>query len=160
PSEKKDTAPEKHRGNEIVNGKTLYEWTKDLRDKDASVRVRAVATIKVYGQDARQYAREVINAMKDPDVSLKVNAVITLGWIGMEEKDLKDGVTALIALLASPQGIVRFQAVIALGNLGSKASGAVDRLIPMLRDHQSFEIRQATARALTQTGWMLGPQGD
>jgi HEAT repeat protein len=152
--EKKDV-PDKHRGNEIVNGKNLYDWTRDLRDKDASVRERAIATIKVYGPDARQYASDVIRAMKDPDVSLKVNAVITLGWIGMEEKDVRDGLAALIGLLDNPQGIVRFQAVVALGNLGAKGNAAVARLIPMMRDRSSWEIRQAAARSLGQTGWAI-----
>jgi HEAT repeat protein len=154
PSDAKEV-PEIHRGSEVVNGKTLYEWTRELRDKDPSVRERAIATIKVYGTDARQYASEVIKAIRDPDISLKVNAVITLGWIGMEEKDLKDGLTALIGLLEHQQGIVRYQAIVALGNLGEKANAAVPRLIPAaLRDHQSWEIRQAATRALAQTGWM------
>jgi HEAT repeat protein len=162
PSDKdKKDVPDKHRGNETVNGRTLYEWTKLLRDKDASVCEQAIATLKVYGQDARPYASDVIRVMKNTqDISLKVNAVITLGWIGMEEKDLKDGLIALSTLLNNPEGIVRFQAVIALGNLGSKAYLYVDRMIPLLHDHRSWETRQATARALGQAGWGVALNGN
>src|SRR5438552_2290189 len=83
--EKKDV--EKKRSAERLNGKSMYEWMKDLKDKDPSVRERAIAALKVYGPEAREAAREIIKAINDKDMSLRVNAIITLGFIGMDEKD-------------------------------------------------------------------------
>src|SRR5205809_5801472 len=66
---------QQQRAGEKVGGKTLYEWQTELKDRDPSVREKAIAALKVYGPMARDSVPELVKAMKDSDVSLKVNAV-------------------------------------------------------------------------------------
>src|SRR5207237_1900287 len=130
------------------------EWMNDLKDKDVSVRERAVAALKVYEEEARDAAPLIIKAMSDQDMSLRVNATITLGFIGMSEKDRSEGVSALkYRVVKDAQGIVRFQAAVALGRLGADAYDAVPSLILASQDIHCWEIRQAAMGALATAGW-------
>jgi HEAT repeat protein len=147
PSQKPEEI-ERQKANTPVNGRTLLEWENDLKDKDPSVREAAMATIKVYGTAARRSVPALIKELRDADVGLRVNAVITLGYIGPDSKDINDCVTALTALLRDQQGIVRFQAAKALGRIGREASGATPILIRLTKDLASWEIRGAAAFAL------------
>ncbi|HEV3078392.1 MAG TPA: HEAT repeat domain-containing protein [Gemmataceae bacterium] len=155
--EKKEV--EKKRSAERLNGKSMYEWMKDLREKDPSIRERAIAALKVYGAEAREASREVIKAINDRDMSLRVNAIITLGFIGMDAKDRQDGINALKGRLSDNQGIVRFQAASALGRLPKgDAYDAVPQLITATRDTSCWEIRAAAVTALGHAGF--DPGGD
>ncbi|HEV3118310.1 MAG TPA: hypothetical protein VGY58_14765, partial [Gemmataceae bacterium] len=80
PAEKKEI--KKKRSAERVNGKTMDEWMRDLKEKDVSTRERAIAALKMYEEEAREVAPAVIKAIDDRDMSLRVNAIITLGFIG------------------------------------------------------------------------------
>lgn len=132
----------------VVGGKTLDRWLDDLKSKDPSVRERAISTIKLYGSGARVAVPAIIRAMADSDVALRVNAIIALGMIGMDQQDVQTGVTALTRALSDSQGIVRYQAAMALGRLGVDAKPAVTALVRTVRDASSWEIRQASAYAL------------
>jgi HEAT repeat protein len=87
--------------------------------------------------------------MKDKDVSLKVNAAIALGMIGMDDKDIVSGVAGLMALLGDSQAIVRYQAAMSLGRLGTDSKPAIPALLFALKDSMSWEIRKAAAFALS-----------
>jgi HEAT repeat protein len=143
----------KKRANEPVLGRTMSEWTSDLKDKDPSVREMAVAALKSYGEAARSSVPALIKAISDSDVSLRVNAVISLGFIGLDDKDVDTGVNALMRCLRDRQGIVRFQAAKAIGNLGQNTNAAVPLLTELLRDTMTWEIREAAAFALGTAGW-------
>src|SRR5207247_7974983 len=97
---------------------------------------------------AKTAAPALINELTDRDVSLRVNATITLGIVGMEEKDIPAGVSALIRLLTDTQSIVRYQAAMALGRLGRDARPAIPALLNTIKDSSSWEIRKAAAFAL------------
>src|SRR5581483_1212198 len=116
-----DKKSDKKASTAVVEGKTLEEWGKDLKDKDPYVRENAIHMLKVYGTAARDYAPAIIVALNDKDVSIQVNAAITLGFIGMEDVAKTDGIRALTRLLSNSQGIVRFQAAQALNRLGRDA---------------------------------------
>jgi HEAT repeat protein len=155
-------APATYRSREEVNGRTLYDWSKDLRDKDPSIRERAIAALKAFGPDARVYASDVIKAMRDKDVSLRVNAAITLGIIGIENTYLEEGVKELSLMLDDQQGIVRFQAINALARLGFQANvqpSLVPKLVSATDSQSSWEIRQAALHALAELGWMSMDKG-
>jgi HEAT repeat protein len=149
------------KGKEVFNGKTLFEWTEDLKNPDPGVRERAIANLKFYGREAYIAVPHILKALKDPDVSLRVNAVIALGFIGMDQKDRTDGVRAIVELLRrDPEGIVRFQAARTLGRLASAVqmtysdcNTAVPILVMRLKDTSSWEIRAAAAFALGSVGW-------
>src|SRR5438132_1445806 len=152
--EKKEV--ERKRSAERLNGKSMFDWMKDLKDKDPSIRERAIAALKVYGPEAREAAREIIKAINDKDMSLRVNAIITLGFIGMDEKDRPEGVNALKGRLSDNQGIVRFQAARALGRLDKDAYDAVPQLIHAAHDQYCWEIRAAAVTALSSAGFPPG----
>jgi HEAT repeat protein len=147
--------PEVKKSSAMVGGKTLLDWMNDLKAKDPSIRLRAIAALKVYGPAAREATPDLIRALNDKDISLKVNAAISLGFIGFDQKDLSNGVNALIGLLREPhsQAIVKFQAAKALAALGSDGHAAIPALLNTLVDKSSFEIRMAAAQALGRVGW-------
>src|SRR5260370_18625534 len=58
---------EKKRSAERLNGKSMYDWMKDLREKDPSILERAIAALKVYGPEAREASHEIIKAISDKD---------------------------------------------------------------------------------------------
>src|SRR5438128_1364506 len=90
PMKSKDV--EKRKTSEKVNGKTYYEWVKDLKDKDPSIQEHAVAVLKVYGTMAQDDTKEIVKLLSPTqrDVSLKVNAIITLGYIGIHPQYKED----------------------------------------------------------------------
>ena len=57
-------------------------------------------------------------------IGLVVLAVIAIGVIGLDEKEVTAGVTALTHLLSDNQAIVRYQGALALGRLGVDAKPA------------------------------------
>jgi HEAT repeat protein len=131
-----------------INGKTMIEWMNDLKSKDPSVVEYAVANLKVFQQEARDASREIIKFAKARDTSLKVNAIISLGWIGFYDNDLQEGVNVLTQALHDNQEIVRYQAAVALRGLGPKAYPATGALISTLRNSNSWEVRRAAAATL------------
>src|SRR5262249_24367903 len=97
---------------------------------------------------------KLITAIKDPDVSLRVNAVITLGFVGLNEDQVRQGVDALKQCLRDTQGIVRYQAAEALNRLGApQGYDAIPSLIAATQDNSSWEIRRAAVNALGSVGW-------
>jgi HEAT repeat protein len=132
----------------MVGGKTLDQWIDDLKNKDPAKRELALSMIKLYGSGARPAVPAVIRTMGDPDMALRVNAIIALGFIGMNNEHVNTGVTALTRALGDNQGIVRYQAAMALGRLGVDAKSAIPALLNTVSDKASWEIRQAGAFAL------------
>jgi HEAT repeat protein len=150
--------PEMKKGAQKVDGKTMFEWEKDLRPevKDPGVKVRAIHALEFYGRDAREAVPHILHALlTDPDTSVKVNAVIALGLIGFDAKDLEKGVSTLARFASryESQHILRYQAARALGRLGQDAKLAMPTLVYAVRDPASSEIRQSAAFALGSAGW-------
>jgi HEAT repeat protein len=148
---------ETKRANTPLDGKTLYEWEKDLSNADPSIRERAISMVKFYGSAARGSAPAIIKALDDKDPAIRVNAAISLGLIGMEEKDRVAGVNGLIRCLSKDtQQIVRFQSARALERLGAAGvdvSAAAPALTLVLRSHACIEAQMAAASALGKAGW-------
>jgi HEAT repeat protein len=129
----------------------MIEWMNDLKSKDSSVLTYAVANLKFYEQEARDASRDIIKlAMQMHDNSLKVNAIIALGWIGFHDSDMKEGINLLIKGLNDPQEIVRYQAAMALRRQAANAYPATAALIGALRNpnSNSWEVRRAAAATL------------
>jgi HEAT repeat protein len=144
---------ESKRSNERFNGKTLFEWSNDLKEKDVGVQEQAIAAMKYYGRAARREMPILLKAMAHHDVSLRVNAIITVGFIGFNPDQIDQGVDALRRCLSDSQGIVRFQAARTLDRIGQDARAATPALIALTRDSASWEIRQAACAALGNVGW-------
>jgi HEAT repeat protein len=150
-----EKTPEMKKSAQTLDGKTMYEWMKVLKDaKDPGVKVRAIHALRAYGKDAREVVQTIIEALKNRDASVRVNAAIALGFIGFDAKDLRNGIDGLIHLLASdPEGIVRYQAARALGRLGPDSAPAIPALVSRIKDPAASEIRGAVAYALGSAGW-------
>jgi HEAT repeat protein len=152
--------PEGKKSTQTFEGKTLYDWLKELKEtkeqpKDPGVKVRAIHAVQFYRSEAREAVPAIIKALKDPDASVRVNAAIALGLIGLDTKDLKEGITALTRLASKnteSQGIVRYQAAQALGRLGSDSAPAIPVLVSAIADTTASEIRGAAAFALGSAG--------
>jgi HEAT repeat protein len=142
------------------NGKTYFEWSNDLRDKDVSIQEQAVANIKFYGADARIDVPQIIKLMGHKDVSMRVNATITLGFVGVDQKDAEEAVAKLKTLLYDGQQIVKFQAAKTLARFAMNKENRINcfsttqSLINMLHpDQNSWEVRAAAATALGWVAW-------
>jgi HEAT repeat protein len=150
-----DKTPEMKKSAQTIDGKTMYEWMKVLKEtKDPGVKVRAIHALQFYGKEAREVVPGILAALKNTmDASVKVNGVIAIGLIGLDAKDLREGIDTLIRLLHDNQGIVRYQAARALGRLGSDAAPAIPALVSKVKDSTASEIRSAVAYALGSAGW-------
>lgn len=137
-----------------VGGKTLDEWIKDLqpesKNRDPSMRQTAIGALTQFGEGAQKKGGSLlILALSDPDGSLRVNACIAIGNIGLDARDMDKGVTALVRLLTDTQAIVRLHATMALGRLGPAARAAIPKLTKdTINDKSSWEIRKTAAQAL------------
>jgi HEAT repeat protein len=141
--------------NPEFNGKTLDQWTKEIEDVDPSIREHAIKIVSLMGPAARKASPALIRQIRsENDLSPMTNAIIAIGVILPDDpKQQKDAIAALIPMLGSAQGIVRFQAATALGNFGPPARNAIERLTVTLRDAASWEIRKASAYALGRCGY-------
>jgi HEAT repeat protein len=141
--------------NPEFNGKNLDQWIKEVEDIDPSVREHAIKIVSLMGPAAKRAAPAVIRQIKNEnDYSPMTNAIIAIGVIlPDDDKVRRDAIAALIPMLNSGQGIVRFQAATAIGNFGPYARNAIDKLIVALRDTSSWEIRKAAAYALGRCGY-------
>ena len=158
-------APVKPQYPSAVGGKTLAEWLKVLNDsKDAAVREMAVKAIPAFGPAARDPSiKPLVKACReDGDPGVRVNAILTLGAVGANNKDeakiIIDALRIAIAN-ASPGGIVRLHAARAIGNYGmypEQANDAIFTLRDIAKD-LSWETRKTVAFALGRIG---GPTKD
>jgi HEAT repeat protein len=149
--------PDMKKGAQLLGGKTLYDWMNVLKkETDPGNRVRAINALQYYGVEAREAIPLILKALRDSDASVRVNAVIAVGMIGLDAKDLAEGVNDLKNILMNPQreeGIVKFQAARTLGKLGPDAAPAIPGLLLAIRSQVCYEIRQAAAYALGSAGW-------
>jgi HEAT repeat protein len=136
-----------------IDGKTLAQWIKQIKDRDPALAEVAIRTVVFFGDKARKEATPaLIDALSFTDTSLRVNACITLTMLGIPDSDMKRAVSALTRLVSDPQSIVRFYAATALGRLGDDARPAIPELVFRCKDAASWEIRRAAAYALGKAG--------
>src|SRR4051794_21325895 len=83
----------------LFDGQTMFQWITDLKDKDPSVRLKAIAALKFYGSAAREAVPRLLDALSDKDASIRVNAIITLGLVGFDERDREKAIAKMTTLL-------------------------------------------------------------
>jgi HEAT repeat protein len=134
-------------------GKTLSQWTRDLRDNDPGVRHTAILAVMQFGSTGRQAASALINELNDRDPSLRAHAAYALGITGLEAEDGAAGLRGLARALSDSQAIVRYRAALTLAAYGPAAKDTIPQLITTLRDPLgSWEVRRAVVQALGTTG--------
>jgi HEAT repeat protein len=134
----------------LIGGKKLDQWIAEIRSQDPSVREKAIRAVALHGKEGRKACRALIVELGDQDVSLRVNAVMTLGVVGFDEENVKKGVEALGRLVANdPQQIVQLQAAATLTTIGPDAKPAIPQLVQAVKNtYTSWEVRKAAALAL------------
>lgn len=155
---KRPEATEKDSGEDpLIYGKPLSHWVKDIRNNDPGVREHAMQTVgdwairneKNLALARRKAGRAVISELADWDPSLRANAAIALGQLGMEGEEIGTGLKAMGRLLNDTQAVVRFRAAMVLGGFGPPAKDTIPQLVFALQDHNSsWEVRKACAFAL------------
>ncbi len=144
-----------------IGGKTLAQWVAELKDLDPGVKLPAIQAIAQFGPNAQESAATpLIALLAHTDTSVRVNAAITLGAIGLPDKELDKGVNGLVGLLKDTQAVARFQAAVALGRIGPAAKSALSYMGKFtIHDKASWEIRKAAAYSLGSIGAdpKLGP---
>ncbi len=141
--------------NPEFQGKTLDQWIKEIEDIDPSVREHAIKMVAMMGPAAKKAAPAISRQINtNNDLSPMTNAIIAIGLIlPDDEKHRERAIAALIPMLSSSQGIVRFQTCTSLGNFGLASRNAIGRLAETIRDPSSWEIRKASAYALGRCGY-------
>jgi HEAT repeat protein len=136
----------------VFAGKNLDQWVRDLQSPNPSSREAALHVIPQYGKAARTHAKavhDIIGQLFYYDTSVRVNAAIALGVIGLPEAEVKTGVRGLLQLTRDPEAVVRLQAVIALARIGPDAKDAIGQLTGSIHtESRSWETRKAAALAL------------
>jgi HEAT repeat protein len=158
---KEDKKPAADTQIQVLGGKTLEQWIKEIKSPDRSRGENAIRTIQGFGPDrAYEAVPALIAELKKQthgkirlDVSISVNAVMALGTIlGNAEKPdpetVKEAVEVIMRMLADSQLIVNYRAAEALGKIGPRSKPAIPKLLILLHDKYTWETRQAAATAL------------
>ena len=66
----------------VCEGKTFSYWQKELKNKDATGRMRAAAVMNILGQRARPAMPDLIECLADSDYVVRYEAALALGRIG------------------------------------------------------------------------------
>jgi HEAT repeat protein len=110
-------------------------------------RVKAIRRLGEQGPEAAKTLPKLVDALKDPEPTVRAAAVVAIGFIGSREH-----ARTLLPLLEDPASTVRFQTVSALAFLGDPSVG------PKLKtryDIESTTIRDQILRAIGQLGGPL-----
>ncbi len=152
-------------------GKTVAEWTADLKASDSSVRQKAALHFSSIGSDADPALPALIAALGDPQAAVRQAAASSLGLIQVRMRSESPwrrmpeaAVPALVRLLKDPDSYVRGDAARAVGHFGPAAKSAVSALVEILTDLErtdksdpkrvtpEFLLRISVVRSLGEIG--------
>lgn len=141
----------------VINGKTLPQWVKEIKNPDPSLSETAIRMVTLFPDAAPDAADALVDALHFTDASLRVNAALAFTLIGVDERHAPKVVAALAQRVSEDnQAIVRFHAAIALGRIGDGYRSAIPALAYRCTDQSSWEIRRAAAFALGKAGKSMG----
>ncbi|HTK77437.1 MAG TPA: HEAT repeat domain-containing protein [Gemmataceae bacterium] len=141
-----------------VAGKTLDQWIKEINDDDPSHRAMAIDMVLQFGPNGKKAIPTLIRQVKQsPDVAPKAHAMYALEQLVPLDVQTyaRDAVDALCGVggLDSTQGTLRIRACRALAAIGPAARAAVPRLVRLVEDRLSNEVRQWAAYALGRVAY-------
>jgi len=114
-----------------------------LGDADAGVKIAACDSLGL--MRAQQATDKILSLLNDKDSQVRQSACVALGYIG----DPKVQTGLIERVKNDPDNSVKMQAILILGNM--RSSGAVDSLIPLLKD-KNPDMRLMSAQALGKIG--------
>lgn len=141
-----------------LEGRTLQEWAKDLKDPDCSRRERAISVLPLFGQSAG--TSEIVSLLldrvdhqKELDASPRVRALMALSTITLSQTEIPRVVEALAkAATTDNQSTVRYYAVLGLQHFGEESRSAIPALVKCAKDQVTWEIRRGALNALSEAG--------
>ncbi len=144
-----------------LNGKTLSQWVKEIKNPDPSLAETAIRMVTLFPDAAPEASNALVDALHFTDASLRVNAALAFTTIGTDEAHAPKVVAALAQRVnEDQQAIVRFHAAIALGRIGEGYRSSIPALAYRCTDQSSWEIRRAAAFALGRAGKAMGATAD
>jgi len=151
------TKPTTNTGPVEYAGKTLKQWVEEIdkrKNTDPGLRHRAIQAVMLFDpeQASKEASSVLIEAVSDPDTSIRVNAMIALAVVGVHTSQTKEALAALVGRLEDGQGIVRLHAAVVLGRMDTAARPALPALLNRLRDGASYEIRKQVVIAVARVG--------
>jgi HEAT repeat protein len=122
-----------------------------LKDKDAAVRINALAVLGQIGKAAKAAIPDIARALEDKEMDVRMEAALTLGEMGPAAK------STIPALLAALQGdelrLLEPLVAVTLGNIGPSAVPALQQALA----GKDARLRRTAAYALTLIGPKAAP---
>jgi HEAT repeat protein len=131
-----------------IEGKSVAEWEKQLRDGDTTAQAQAGLALAKLGPEAAAVTPALADALKNPTLLVRQNAALALGAIG---PDARSAVKELTTALMDSEWQVRRLAAQALGKIGRDAREARPALQKAVNDKHGL-VQQAAKEALKQIG--------
>ncbi len=132
-------------------GKTLTEWRKDLKDKDAEVRRRSALALALMGKDAEPAVPDLAGVLlKDEKGSVRLAAGTAIWRLGPIAKNAAPEIIQAYKDVNQDEE-VRLMAAYALGKIGIANKEVVPTLVETLRTGEASQKRLA-ALVLGQIG--------
>jgi HEAT repeat protein len=150
----KSTEPTKPTGPkwpEVIDGRNLDQWVRDLTHQDPSVREEAIRAIVNFGPAActTPIIKTLISRTLDHDAVVRTRAVMALTVMEIKKSDIPAVVKALGHLLENDsQSVVRYQAAVGLVRYADDTKPVLAALVRGTSDSGAYSIRQMSLVAL------------
>jgi HEAT repeat protein len=142
----------------VVLGKPLKIWTSQLFGADAKNRRNAAFALGRAGPAAVAAVPNLVNALHDPEATVREAAAFALGEIGVGAWE--ETFPALIKLLQSDKShLVRRSAAFALGSLAKDGLPPGSELAPRVRQALDNALGDGVALVRQNAAWALGRLG-
>lgn len=141
-------------GAEIIDGKYLADWIRDLKNADPFVRQIAAQTLAKYGSKGKEAVPALISRLRDPDADVFLHSMAALQAIGFTDKEHPEIVKNLIVTVQKGAMPARIQGCMALAQIGGDARSAISALsLSVIKDPYSWTLRRSAAYALGRIAW-------
>ncbi len=124
-----------------MNTPTVWDLTDQLKDRDATVRLRALDALLKRGPEAKKATARIAAILDDPSGEVREKAVRTLVQFGPEAVTAKGVIPSLTSRLTDPEFGVRSAVLEALRTAGPAAKTAVPALLKMARSDKWYGFR-------------------
>lgn len=138
-----------------ILGKDVKAWSDDINSPDPAVRVKASQILANFGEGARKEgAPALIKRLKiETDPSVRVNLIMAIENIGLEEKDVGALLETIRGRIRSEQqAFVRYHWTTLAAQMGPTARSLIPELVERAKDTSSYEVRKAAIFALGAVG--------
>lgn len=143
-----------------VGGKPLDHWIKELSSRDPSKREAAMRNVILFGPDRAYQAMPTLlaelkkhSSSTPVDLTVRLNGAMALGVLltGVKEPDpqhIREAVTVLRRFCRDDQAVVRLRAAQVLAQFGPEAMPALNEVVQVAQDRDTWEVRQAGVQAV------------